>query len=141
MPAQVLPKGSIIKFATVAAPATKLDLTEENRSELSVEVERIGDSGRMVNGRMRKWFVADKRTWSVSWDLVPHSSAFTVDGKMGGQDIRNFYDSTPGEFYLYVRGPNGADEQVLVTFASFSSGVNKRGLYEFWTISLSVEEV
>lgn len=139
--ASVLPKGSILKFATYLAPNTKFELTEENRSEVTVDIERIEDGDRMANGRMRKWFVADKHTWSVSWDMTAHSSVHTVDGKWGGSDMENFYLNNPGEFYLYVRKPDGTDEQFLVTFEDFSRRIQKRGVYEFWSISMTLEEV
>lgn len=137
----ILPKGSIIKVASFSTPATKNALTEHNRSELSVNFERIGKTERMANARKRGWFVADKRSWDVSWEMVPHTSAYTVDGFWGGEDISDFYKNTPTEFWLYVRLPDGTEEQVLVSFNSFSAKVQKRGKYEFWSISATIEEV
>jgi hypothetical protein len=143
MPAMVLPKGSIVKVATTAAPSTKFALTEHNRSELSVDVERIERSQRMANGRMRKWHIADKRTYNISWELVPHSSTYTLDGFWGGQDMQTFFNNNLGEFYLYVRTPTGTEEQVLVTFnGGLNSSVQKRGAsYEMWNVSMVLEEV
>lgn len=141
MPAITLPKGSILKVATFAVPATKFSLTEHNRSEVNVNFERIEESDRMANGRLRKWFVADKRSWDVSWDMVPHSATYTVDGGLGGEEIENFHLANPGEFYLYVRKPNATEEQVLVAVSNYSRGVQKRGLYEFWNLSITLEEI
>jgi hypothetical protein len=137
----ILPKGSILKVATTALPAAKTAFSEHNRSEVSVSYERIEKSSRMANARRRKWFIANKRTWSMSWDMLPHSSTYTVDGAMGGEQMETWHDSTNGDFWLYVREPDGSEEQVLVTIESFSKSVQKRGLYEFWNISLSLEEV
>ena len=142
MAAMVMPKGSIIKVATTAAPTTKFALTEHNRNEFTMDVERIERSQRMHNGRMRKWFIADKRSWNVSWDLVPHNAANTLDGFWGGQDIETWFLAHPDEFYLWIRKPDGTEEQVLVMFRDgINKSVQKRGAHELWNISITVEEV
>lgn len=143
MPAMVLPKGSIVKVATVAAPSAKFALTEHNRGELTIDVERIERAQRTAGGRMRKWHIADKRTFNLSWEMVPHSSVHTLDGFWGGQDMQTWFNSNPGEFYLYVRTPSGTEEQVLVTFnGGLNSTVQKRGAaYEMWNLSMVLEEV
>jgi len=142
MPAMTLPKGSILKVATFALPNTKFALTEHNRAQVNVTFERIeGETDRMANGRLRKWFVADKHSWDTSWDMVPHNSTYTLDGGYGGQEIEAFHLANPGEFYLYVRKPDGTEEQFLVVVSNFSRGVQKRGIYEFWNITITFEEV
>lgn len=137
----ILPKGSIMSFAYLSAPGTKLDLSEHNRAPLSVSVDRLEAKQRMANGRMRSWYTADKRTWSTSWTGLPHDTAKTVDGKMGAEAMETFYNANEGEFLLFIRLPNGNVESVYVMFSEFSKTVSKRGVYEFWDISLSVEEV
>ena len=137
----ILPKGAILKVATTAAPGTKTSLSEHNRSEVSVSYERIEKSSRMANARRRKWHIANKRKWSMSWDMLPHSSTYTVDGAMGGEEMEDWHDATNSDFWLYVREPDGTEEQVLVTIDAFSKSVQKRGIYEFWNISLTLEEV
>lgn len=137
----ILPKGSILQVATTALPEAKTPFTEHNRSEISVDYERIEKSSRMANARRRKWFIANKRTWSMSWEMLPHHSDYTVDGKWGGEQMETWHDSTNGDFWLYIRLPDATEEQVLVTIESFSKSVQKRGRYEFWNISLSLEEV
>ena len=137
----LLPKGSIISFAEVGSPNTKLQLSEHNRAPLSVSVERIEQKQRMANGRLRSWFVADKRTWSTSWAMLPHDSSKTVDGKMGAQAMEDFYASHGGEFLLFVRTPDGTLSQFNVMFSEFSKTISKRGVYEFWDIDMSLEQV
>jgi hypothetical protein len=124
--------------------ATWNPITEHNRQPISVDFERIGESDRTVNGSLRKWFVADKRTFSTSWNELPHSSAFTVDGRWGGSEMEAFYlDPAKGrvDFWVQVREPNGATSVYRMVFKSFSRSVEKRGRYEFWSVSLSLEEV
>ena len=95
-----LPKGSIMSFAEVATPGTKLALSEHNRQPLSVDPERIENRQRMASGRLRSWWIADKKKWSVSWTDLPHADASTVDGKMGAESLEQFYYNHPDEFLV-----------------------------------------
>lgn len=95
----------------------------------------------MANAMLRKWVVADKRTWSVSWDDVPALSASTVDGRWGGQDIEDFYLSTPGVFSLKITHGHKT-ETFNVVFSDYSSAVNKRtGASDRWSVNVSLEQV
>ena len=137
----LLPKGSIISVADSDSPGTKLELSEHNRGPLSVSVERIEQKQRMANGRMRSWYVTDKKTWSTSWEMLPHDSNKTVDQKMGAEEMEEFYYAQPGEFLLFVRTPDGTLTQYSVMFSEFSKTVSKRGIYEFWDIDMTLEQV
>jgi hypothetical protein len=95
----------------------------------------------MANGTMRKWFIADKVTLTTSWDMVPHDLNFTVDGYWGGSDIENFYRTNTGDFWAQVRLPDGSTKEYRVVFKNFDKSIQKRGRYEFWNISLALEEV
>lgn len=148
MPAMTLPKGSIWKWAAKSeydplnpGAATWHDISEHNRSELSVSIERIEKTHRTVNGSLRKWWVADKRSWSTSWDMLPHSVTYTVDGKWGGSEIEAFYNANPGDFWVSIKQPDASTVVYHVVFKDFSKSVQKRGRYEFWNIDLSLEEV
>lgn len=116
-------------------------VTEHNRSALSVSWEKIETADRMIDGTLRKWQVANKRSWSTSWEMVPHSTIRTVDGGMGGEAMEQFYLSKPAEFSMEIRKPDGSKERVLVMFTSFDKSIEKRGIYEMWNINVEIEEV
>jgi hypothetical protein len=136
MPRQplVLPKGSMIML-----DGNKL--SEHNRSEVSVEVERIGTDKRMANGSMRRYVVADKRTFSMSWNNLPHTSAYTVDGFWGGKEIETFYNKNVGSFPLRVTYGDGTWDVINVMITDFKKTITKRGLYDFWNVDLEMQEV
>lgn len=116
--------------------------TEHSRSELNVDFERIGSSDRMANGRMRQYYVADKRTWSVSWGFLPAPSSETVDEKAGGAEMESFYLDTKGEFTLRIKhADSGLDITVPVIFTSFDKTHVKRGVVDFWDVSVTMSEV
>lgn len=120
-----------------------LALTEHNRSELSVDYEHINRTARTVQGAMRRQHVALKRSFSVSWEDLPHSSAFTVDGKPGGQQMVDFFRTRMSSaLTLLVSKENKTTtESVTVLIEAFDYSVQKRWEYEFWNISVTLVEV
>jgi len=51
-----------------------LILSDHNRGELGMTIERIEQKRRMVNGTMRSYHVADKTSISIEWDMLPSRS-------------------------------------------------------------------
>lgn len=117
------------------------DITDHNRTELEISNERIERSARMADGTLRTFVVADKRTFTTSWDMLPKKTEQTVDGFWGGEAMEDFFYSTPGEFTLDIW--DGDDEQYTYTvmFTDFSKTIVKRGSVDFWTVSVTLEEV
>jgi hypothetical protein len=96
-------------------------LSDHNRGPLSFGVQRIENRQRTVNGRMRSYWIADKRTLNVSWTLLPSRSyslepnfssntglptgigtEYTVDGGAGGAELLDWYQNHNGTFYVFV---------------------------------------
>ena len=131
-------------------------LTEHNRQPLSLNTERIESVQRMANGTLRKYFIADKLTLSVSWEMVPSFRNETVDGAWGAEDIKNFYESTAGRGTFRVKinptvfspslveesdGALADDYTYTMVFTSCDFTVLKRGLQTFWSVNISLEQV
>lgn len=142
-----MPRGSII---SVNYGGTYYKLSEHNRSEFTISPQRIEKTQRMANGTLRKFFIADKKAFSVSWDMLPSSSALTVDGAWGAEEMRTFYESSDGRGTFKIKvnlAKNGTDqtssgyEEYTVSFTSASFIVLKRGLQPHYSVSMSMEEV
>lgn len=142
-----MPRGSII---SVNYGGTYYKLSEHNRSEFTISPQRIEKTQRMANGTLRKFFIADKKTFSVAWDMLPSSSALTVDGAWGAEEMRTFYESSDGRGTFKIKvnlAKNGTDqtssgyEEYTVSFTSASFIVLKRGLQPHYSVSMSMEEV
>lgn len=136
-----------------------LYLTDDNRSELQVSLERIEYKKRMINGRMRSYHVADKRTFSVNWKDLPSNknelSEVRFTGASAGwgssQQMLNWHETHADSFYLtLVYDTLSASSTPLrfrvenynVFFDSFSYVVTKRGQkYDLWDISMTLVEV
>jgi hypothetical protein len=116
-------------------------ITDHNRGQLSVDVERIEKKQRLANGTLRKYIVADKRQFSCQWSMLPKLTSQTVDGFWGGEAIENFYNTVPGSFSLEITDGDGEIYTFSVMFADFSKTVVKRGSVDFWEVSITLEEV
>lgn len=136
--------------ALVAFDGNKL--TDHNRSPVSESVERIGGQTRTAKGALRRYHVADKKTFSVSWEFLPGPSNKTADGFWGADAIIAFFNATPGEFTLTMvtdvwvpedgQTPGYYEEDsYTVLFDDFDYSVEKRWSRYFYDLSLSLEEV
>lgn len=165
-----------------------LILSDDNRQPIDFKIMRIEKRERMINGRMRSHHIADKRTFSVSWNMLPSrafsqkpnfdvvtgktsgfksgsptgdDTSYTTDGGAGGVEIKDWYDNHTGSFWVFLAYDNykelGIDEipipgsntlqkyneVVEMYITDFSYSVQKRGSsnYDFWNISMTLEEV
>lgn len=116
-------------------------ITDHNRSELAISVERIETATRMANGTMRKYWVADKRKFVTDWTQVPGSYRNTVDGFWGANDIEKFYNEHVGALELQLNYGEGKPELYTVVLSSFSKNLVKRGLFDMYDCSIELEEV
>ena len=157
MTALYLPRGSVLWIEAkdlLATPAgttkTWNKVSEHNRSPLEINVERIEAITRTSNGSLRKNHIADKRSFSVSWEMLPSYRDLTVDGGWGAEDLRQFYLSDDGKKTFNIRinlAKTGSDqsssgyESYTVSFSNCSFSVLKRGIQPHWSVSLTMDEV
>jgi hypothetical protein len=148
-----LPVGSLlyVDTGTDLVTPTWTKLTEHNRQPASIQINRIEKTQRTSNGTMRKFFIADKKSISVSWNMIPTYSTMTVDGGYGAHDIQTFYNSAKGQgsFKIKISYSPTREETMEVIFSSCSFDVIKRNVkakssdpaQEFWDVSISLEQV
>jgi hypothetical protein len=137
-----MPKGSILEIESVTDTWNKV--TEHNRQPLEITIQRIEDIKRMANGTLRKYYVADKRTFSTSWDFVPGSQTNLVDTAWSVNDLQSFYDSATGKasFRIRIKKADGTYQgPYTVIFNSFSPTILKRGIDTFYNLSIELQEV
>ena len=155
--AQFLPRGSILNIEAIDLLAsqpgtTKVwnKVTEHNRSELGLTIERIEKVTRTSDGTLRKNHIADKKRFSATWTMLPSYRTLTVDGAWGAEDLRTFYLSNGGKESFKIRinlAKTGTDqtssgyEEYTVVFGGCNFSVVKRGLQPHWTVSIELEEV
>jgi hypothetical protein len=108
-------------------------LSDDNRQPIDFKIIRIEKRERMINGRMRSHHIADKRSFSVSWNMLPSrafsadpefdlitgntiyensgkpnrvDSSYTTDGGAGGTDILDWYNTHKGSFWVFLSYDN-----------------------------------
>lgn len=133
-----------------------LYLSDDGRDQVQVKPRRIESKQRMANGRMRSYHVADKNEFSTSWSdlpsrtIGPDAKPLTSDGFSGGQDIKDWYDTHSGSFWMllvYDASDSGVAlanvvEKYNVFFDDFSFDIVKRGsTHDLWNLSMSLVEV
>jgi len=151
MPTVYLPQGSLLYFdiSTTSTPDWK-KISEHNRSALALDTQRFEKVQRMSNGTLRKIFIADKKTFSTSWNMIPSYSTMTLDGGWGAEDIRSFYHGIGQKtFKIKIAYSATRTEEFVVSFTSANFNILKRNVkaktsdsaQEFWDVNISLEEV
>lgn len=148
-----LPVGSLLYLDTSTNDTPVWSkITEHNRAPVSIDTTRFESTQRMSNGSLRKLFIADKKSISASWSMLPTNDATTVDGGLGASSLRSFYHGKgTGTFKVKIsyNGVSARDEILTMSFTSCSFTVIKRNVkektadvaQEFWDVSISLEEV
>jgi hypothetical protein len=130
-------------------------VTEHNRSEFNNRTLRVEQSQRMANGILRKYVVADKQQWDISWSMLPSYRNETVDGAWAAEDLKTFYESAAGRGAFRIKintshNPQNMEDSSFwesaantynVVFTSCDFTVVKRGIQPFWNVKLSLEQV
>lgn len=141
-----LPVGALVTIAGTN------NLSEHNRQPVTISINRIENTQRMSNGTMRKFFIADKKTISISWNMLPSYSTYTVDGGWGARNIKEFYEGANGKgsFAVTVKYGNTANaENLTMVFTSCNFELVRRNArmdtinapQELWNVSITMEEV
>jgi hypothetical protein len=117
-------------------------LTDHNRGAISFAPEKIEQKKRMADGTMRRFWVAEKYSFKVSWNIVPGAASRTVDGFWGKDDLEQFYLDTPEEIVMEITQGDGVVATYTVMFDAFDANLLKRSEYvDFWDMSITLDEV
>lgn len=117
-------------------------ITDHNRGPVSTSYEKIMTEKRMIEGTLRRFVLAEKKTFKVDWKDLYTNSEFVVDGFWSFDEMKRFYENTPGDFVLTLTEGNGTSTSVIVVFKDFSYSITKRGTKtDLCDLSVTLEEV
>ena len=143
-------------------------ITDHNRDAIELTPQRIEARSRMINGTSRSYFTADKVKLSTSWSMLPSriatmpvafdevsgaritgGEAYVADDASSANDIKDWYDTHPGDFYVYLSYDLGSETdsmdkyivELRMFFESASFSIQKRGIVDMWNINISLDEV
>lgn len=135
---------------------TSYNLSDHNREPVAENRDTIEKTQRMANGTMRKYVVATKKSYKVSYTMLPGLTADTVDGNLGAMNLRSLYDSNIGKVFnlkMYAGSasaytqPKVNTSQTLTTdtnvfISDFSCTIQKRlGGVDYWDVTIDFVEV
>ena len=164
----VLHNGGFVPAEDTEEGVDFIVITDHNRSAIELSPQRIEARSRMINGTSRSYFTADKVKISTSWSMLPSriatspvafdsvsgeriagGEAYVADDASSANDVKDWYDTHPGDFYVYLSYDLGSEtdsmdkylieKQMFFDSASFS--IEKRGIHDFWNVSVSLDEV
>lgn len=136
-------------------------ITDHGRAPLNISYERIENKQRMANGYMRRYTVAKKRVWNLSWENLPSVDTPFLAGGQPGEWMQNFHDTNNGAFFMRLRRGSdieltnpldgldsddplviaGTPRGIRVMITDFSKEVVKRGIaFDLWHIEMNLEE-
>ena len=88
---------------------------------------------------------------------IPRADQYTSDGGAGGVELLDWYENHTRSFWVYLSydkhtnfndidttpydNLNKYSQVIEMYFADFSYSVVKRGIYDFWDVSVTLEEV
>lgn len=107
----------------------------ENREERSVVVQ-------LASGKIKKYIMAIKKNWSISWQWLPNDPSFTHDGLNARDQLRGIA-YVGNTFTMLLRNNYGQTDSYTVWVESYSEEMIRRddvsGQY-FYNVSLELKE-
>lgn len=128
-------------MVTVNDGADKV-LSDHNRAPVEVTVERIESADRTASGKRKRYFIADKNTFTISWKELPDETARTVDGNLGFNALKTMYEGATGDVTLKLVDEDDVVRSYTCHITEFSYTYRYRwrqGYY--YDCSLTLEEV
>jgi hypothetical protein len=130
--------------------STWTKISDHGRTPVSINVTRIEKQQRMADGRLRRYVVAKKRSFSCSWKDIPSVATELLANGQPGEWMENFHDTVDGSFHMRFRAGSDRDlvltgmsgEVLEVVITDFSKEVTKRGpAFDLWNLDITLEEV
>jgi hypothetical protein len=133
-------------------------ISDHGRSPLDIAIERIENKQRMADGRLRRYVVGKKRSFSCSWDNMPSKATSFLANGQAGDWLEDFHNTVNGSFKMRLRAGsdvsassitrNGTEndldnERVFdVMISDFTKQIIKRGpAFDLWSLDITLEEV
>lgn len=128
----------------VVIDGTTYEFSDHKRDPVSVDTERIEITRRTSKGKRRRYHVADKVSFSVSWTDLPGLTSRTVDGKMGVNDLEDMYILSLAKDAVTVNfaEQDGGTTSYTCHIVDFSKQIKKRFKDDYYyDVTIDFEEV
>lgn len=117
---------------------TWYQLTDHNRQPIAVTPTQIESSTRMANGKMRKYVIAIKRTFAITWDMLPSDTAYTVDGYYSSAWAEAFYNKNAFvPIYLKLVHSKDTDPSTIGAYPDDSTFLSARNTSTVYNVFMT----
>jgi hypothetical protein len=117
-----------------------VELTDEGRQPLQEERDERSVTVDLASGKKRKFIKGVRKSWNISWEMVPMHDGLTIDGCGGRNEIRSLAQGgAPLSFT--IQDSYNVTENYTVFITDYSETVQfRRGEGSRYQISLGLEE-
>lgn len=117
------------------------NITDQGRAPISAGRDERSSTVELANGTRKKYIKKVARTYSVSWENLPGSSTYTIDGNVGRDWLFDNL-SQEGETHTVIfRHKDGSSETITAFVTDYSEELQMRRSEDFfWTVSITFEE-
>lgn len=117
-----------------------VQLTDEGRSPLSESRDERSVTVDLASGRKKKYIKSVRRTWDISWTMVPMHNGLTVDGHGGRNEIRSLAAGGAPLTFTIVDSFNSAEVYTVFVTDYQETITFRRGEGSRYDIQLGLEE-
>lgn len=120
------------------------EFSDHGRDPITVDTERIEMTRRTAKGTRRRYHIADKVSFSVSWTNLPADNTRTVDGKMGAEGLETMYNAnlSTDEVQVSLADEDGGTTTYTMHIIGFSKTIAKRWKDGYlYDVTIDFEEV
>lgn len=137
-----LPKGSL---CDIQFDNDSLVLTEHGRGDVNITPEELKTPIRLANGKMVKYSLGFKNTFSFTWQMLPGLDENTVDGKAGRDRLADAVRNNTGTAVLRIKSHNDVGEEYTDTYVVFVETyqevlIRRWATDQFWNVTLNLVE-
>ena len=118
------------------------EITEHGRT-FSSDYLVNGNTVSLSRGIDKKYFKKSKRTFSLSFRMLPSSTDHTVDGRAGRNFLRTIVEAKSSIAMSVKDSSNSYSYSTTVFISSYSENLLRRDYengYDFYDISITLEE-
>lgn len=131
-------------FIDVTFDGNTYELSDHNRDPVTITTERIEVTRRTAKGTRRRYHIADKVSFGVSWSNLPGKTSQTVDGKIGADALEAMYNANlaTDEVQVTLADQDGGTTTYTMHIIGFDKTISKRFTNDYYyDVSIDFEEV
>jgi len=118
-----------------------VNITDQGRKGINAERDERSVIVELANGTRKKYIKKVARIYNVSWEMLPGSDDFTVDGNVARDWLFANLSQEGATHTIVFRHQSGSSETITAFVISYSEELVLRRTQDFfWNVSITLEE-